>query len=311
MNSVDLKFFQAVVKASTIGGAAFALNTVQSNVTSRIKALEDEVGAPLFHRSRRGVTLTSVGMQLVPYAERISELLDEAKQVVTEREIPSGDLRIGAMETTAALRLPPILIEYSKACSVVDVQVETGPTEVLVTRVLNRELDGAFVAGPIDHIELIARPVVDEELVLISSPAVRTLDDIGGSTLAGMRVLAFRAGCAYRRRMDNFLANIGAVEVRWMELGTLDGIIGCVAAGVGIAMLPRAVVQQAAASGLVKMHAIPRNLRLATTMFIYRKGQYLPASLRSFIGVYEEVFSREAAKRDLPHTLKELVHARL
>ncbi|KAA1183073.1 LysR family transcriptional regulator [Rhizobium tropici] len=299
MNSVDLKFFQAVVKASSIGGAAFALNTVQSNVTSRIKSLEDEVGALLFHRSRKGVTLTAVGLQLVPYAERIGELLDEAKTVITERETPAGQLRIGAMETTAALRLPPILIEYSRLFPQVDVQVETGPTEALVSKVLNRELDGAFVAGPIEHAELVSEAVIVEELVLISSAATLTLDDIGRLiSSSGLRVLAFRAGCSYRRRMDGFLASIGAVDVRWMELGTLDGIIGCVAAGVGIAMLPRAVVEQAVSSGLVKVHPIPRVLSTATTMFIHRGGQYVPSALRSFMSVYDSIFSDEPHRVD-------------
>ncbi len=134
MNSVDLKFFQAVVRANSMGGAAEVLHTVQSNVTARIKSLEEEIGAPLFHRSRRGVTLTATGIQLVPYAERVGELLDEAKRVVTDRDTPSGLLRIGSMETTAALRLPPILIRYAEEYPEVDVLVEASPTEQLGQR---------------------------------------------------------------------------------------------------------------------------------------------------------------------------------
>ncbi|MFK0689117.1 LysR family transcriptional regulator [Mesorhizobium sp. IMUNJ 23033] len=301
MNSVDLKFFQAVVRANSIGGAAGALNTVQSNVTARIKSLEEEIGVLLFHRSRRGVTLTATGIQLVPYADRVGELLDEAKRVVTDRGTPSGVLRIGSMETTAAQRLPPILIRYAADYPDVDVQVEAGPTEQLVGEVVARKLDGAFVSGPIAHPELESIPIIEEELVVISSPRIRDLADL--KAMAGspaLKVLAFRSGCSYRRRMDAFLATWGVTNVRWMELGTMDGIVGCVAAGVGVAMLPRAAVQDAADSGQVIVHQLSDNLRLAATVFVTRSNEYLSAALLSFMTVASEAHSRPAQAQPVP-----------
>ncbi|NTH48934.1 LysR family transcriptional regulator [Agrobacterium rhizogenes] len=293
MNSVDLKFFQAVVRANSIGGAASVLHTVQSNVTARIKSLEEEIGAPLFHRSRRGVTLTATGIQLVPYADRVGELLDEAKRVVTDRSTPSGLLRIGSMETTAALRLPPILIRYAEDYPEVDVLVEAAPTEQLVSEVVARKLDGAFVSGPIAHPELQSLPIIEEELVVISSPGIREFSDLKALAASpALKVLAFRSGCSYRRRMDTFLAACGVTNIRWMELGTMDGIIGCVAAGVGVAMLPRGVVQAAAADGQVIIHQLPDNLRLATTVFVTRSDEYLSAALQAFMTVASEAHSR-------------------
>jgi LysR family transcriptional regulator, cell division regulator len=285
MNSVDLKFFHAVVQANSIGGAAFALNTVQSNVTARIKALEEEIGVPLFHRSRRGVTLTSTGNQLVPYATKIGELLIEAKKVVTDLETPSGRLKIGSMETTAALRLPPILIRYSQEYPDVDVQLETAPSGPLVNDVLLRNLDGAFVSGPIDHEELESIPIVEEELVIVSSNKVSSLREL--EILArspSLKILAFRAGCSYRRRMDAYLTECGAADIRWMELGTLDGIIGCVAAGVGLAMLPRSVVEEAISAGRLTAHRLPNKRGSAMTVFIRRRHEYSSAALQCFIG---------------------------
>ncbi|MGZ2427056.1 LysR substrate-binding domain-containing protein [Rhizobium laguerreae] len=301
MNSVDLKFFQAVVRANSIGGAAGVLHTVQSNVTARIKSLEEEIGAPLFHRSRRGVTLTATGIQLVPYAERVGELLDEAKRVVTDHGTPSGLLRIGSMETTAALRLPPILIRYAEEYPEVDVVVEASPTEQLVNEVVARKLDGAFVSGPIAHPELQSLSIIEEELVVISSPRVHELADLKAlAALPALKVLAFRSGCSYRRRMDTFLAACGVTNVRWMELGTMDGIIGCVAAGVGMAMLPRAVVQAAAADGRIIIHQLPDNLRSAPTVFVTRSDEYLSAALQAFMTVAFEAHSRPWPTRPEP-----------
>src|SRR5262249_44864629 len=152
--STDLNFFLAVATAGGIGRAASELNTVQSNVTQRIRALEAQLGVQLFHRSKKGVTLTSMGGRLLPYASRIRELFAEAQRAVKDEAAPGGELRIGSMETTAALRLPPLLTQYAIAYPNVDVQIETGPTAVLVESVLSRKLDGAFVSAPVNHIEL-------------------------------------------------------------------------------------------------------------------------------------------------------------
>ncbi len=279
MDSTDLIFFSAVVSAGAIGRAALALNTVQSNVTQHIQALELKLGAPLFHRSKKGVTLTSVGERLLPYADQIATLLREAERVAKDQTTPQGVLRVGSLETTAALRLPAILSAFASAHPQVDLQVETGPTGVLVEEVLGRRLDGAFVSGPVNHDDLVAIPMVEEELVVVTATAVATLDDLG----AGAKILAFRAGCSYRQRADEFLARHGLVGLRRMEMGTLDGIIGCVSAGVGFTLLPRAVVVVAATAGQVRLHELPPVARWSTTMFVRRGDAFLSAALRRFI----------------------------
>ncbi len=140
MNSADLKFFRAVADANSICGAAGPLNTVQSNVTTRIKALEDEIGMPLFHRSRKGVDAHAGRRSPPTYARRIGDLLAEAALAVADNVTPSGALNIGSLETTAALRLPPILVNYAQQYRDVDVHITTGPTEDLFEKVLRRQL---------------------------------------------------------------------------------------------------------------------------------------------------------------------------
>ena len=102
MNSIELGLFDAVAKAGSIGRAAERLNTVQSNVSQRVRAFEGRLGVTLFHRSKRGVTLTTVGTCLLPYATRVAELLEEARLVTRDAAMPGGGIRIGAMETVAA-----------------------------------------------------------------------------------------------------------------------------------------------------------------------------------------------------------------
>lgn len=285
MDSTDLNVFSAVAMAGGIGRAAIDLHTVQSNVTQRIRALETQLGVQLFHRSKKGVTLTSMGNRLLPYANRISELLAEARRAVKDEASPSGELRIGAMETTAALRLPPLLTNYAIAYPDVDVQIETGPTGILVDSVLSRKLDGAFVSAPVTHGELACKPIVEEELVLITPPMVASAQHLSKflASGSGRKVLVFRAGCSYRQRLSEYLAHRGFVDLRWMEMGTLDGIIGCVAASVGLSLIPRVVAESAERQGLIRLHPLPNGTGRATTLFVHRKDTFVSSALRAFI----------------------------
>ena len=220
MKGIELGVFAAVAKAGSIGRAAERLNTVQSNVTQRVRALEERLGVSLFHRSKRGVTLTTAGARLLPYATRIAELLEEARLVTRDGAVPGGELRIGAMETVAAFRLPPILGAYTALYPEVEVTLETGPTEHLIERVLRRHLDGAFAAGPVAHADLEATEVFDEELVLVTSPRVVSVEDLRRDSRRAGKIIAFRVGCSYRQRTEEFLARAGLLGLSRMEICT-------------------------------------------------------------------------------------------
>ena len=297
MNSTDLAFFAAVAECGGIGRAAAVLNTVQSNVTARIHGLEQALQAPLFYRGTRGVTLTRAGERLLPYATQVGRLLADARQAVLSDETPRGTLRVGSMETTAALRLPRLLATYASSFPEVDIELELGPTETLVTSVLERRTEAAFVAGPIGHEDLAAIPVLKEELVLIAGPKLLSHDDLI-ATLAskhGARVLVFRTGCSYRVRLDVFLAAHGLAHVRRIEFGTLDGIIGCIEAGMGVSMLPRIVAEPMERGGRVSIHPLPDQAGQTQTLLIYRKDSLLTAAFHSFVKTAHEVFGPRPA----------------
>ena len=298
MDSTDLSFFSAVASAGAIGRAALTLNTVQSNVTQHIRALELKLGAQLFHRSKKGVTLTSVGERLLPYADQIAILLREAERVATDQTTPQGILRIGSLETTAALRLPAILSAYASDHPQVDLQVATGPTGALVADVLERRLDGAFVSGPVQHDDLVATPMVEEELVVATANGIETLDALGAGAKIGAKILVFRAGCSYRQRTDEFLARHGLVGLRRMERATLHGCGGCVAAGGGFTRLPGAVVDTAAAAGGVRLHASPPEAAWSMTLFVRRGDAFVSAALRRFVDC---AAARTAGLRGISH----------
>ncbi len=294
MNSADLMFFAAVAEAGGIGRAATALNTVQSNVTARIRALEQALHTPLFYRGTRGVTLTRAGERLLPYATQVARLLADAEQAVLSDETPRGSLRLGSMETTAALRLPRLLTAYAALYPEVDIELELGPTEALIAAVLDRRVEGALVSGPISQEDLSTVPVLEEELVLVAGAHVHTHDAVVALLAARReaRVLVFRTGCSYRLRLEGFLAMHGLVHVRRIEFGTLDGIMGCVEAGMGVSLLPRGVAEPMQRTGRVSIHALPDSAGLAQTLLIYRKDSLLTAAFERFLDRIHLAFDR-------------------
>src|SRR3954468_4443468 len=98
MDAADLKVFETVARVGGITRAAAVLNTVQSNVTARVRFLAEELGVPLFHRHSRGVTLTEARQPLLPYAARIGQLLADARRAVEDDGKPKGMLTLGSLE---------------------------------------------------------------------------------------------------------------------------------------------------------------------------------------------------------------------
>src|SRR5215471_9332418 len=128
MDAADLRVFEAVARLRGMNRAANELNTVQSNVTARIQALEADVGVVLFDRHSRGVSLTQAGRRLLPFADRVARLLADARRAACDDGVPFGPLTIGSLETTAALHLTPLLAQFGTANPRVDLALRTGTT---------------------------------------------------------------------------------------------------------------------------------------------------------------------------------------
>jgi len=280
----DLLTFSTVARTGGITRAAEELNTVQSNVTQRVKALEAEIGTALFERHSRGMTLTGAGRRLLPYAQQMAALSREAVLAARDDGVPKGPLAIGSMETTAAVRLPALLAEFHRRFPAVRLSLRTAPTADLVAAVLDGSLDGAFVAGPIDHAELSAVTAFREELVLVTARRWSSLAALrAGTPESGPTALVFRTGCTYRQRLEQLFSEFGWPSAARFELGTLDGMIGCVAADMGVTLLPRAVVGRNDLSESITLHTLSAAQSAVDTLFIQRRSAHPYSALEGFM----------------------------
>ena len=283
MELAELEIFCAVVAEGGVTRAAERLNRVQSNVTTRIKQLEESIGVPLFVRDRRRMVLTAAGEALLDYAERILDLVQEARAAVAPQS-PRGRLRIGAMESAAASRLPGPLAEFHRRWPEVRLELSTAPTETLVAQVRGFKLDAALVAGPIGDPAFDATPLFKEELLLVtprSHRRVRAPEDVTLDTL-----IVFEQGCAYRRHAEAWFSGAGRGRRpgRTLELASYHAILACVAAGAGVAVVPRSVVDMQIRPHGFATHSLGKDGRIATYL-ISRREQYSSSflALRSLL----------------------------
>lgn len=288
-----LRIFKAVAEEGSVTLAATRLHRVQSNVSTRLTQLEESVGVALFHRHGRSLQITVEGTRLLAYADRLLQLADEAQVAMQPDQAPSGQLRIGSMETTAAARLPLVLAAFHRAHPAVDLLLETGPTDQMLAGVLAHRLEVALVAAPVQHAELAQQKVFAEELVLLTDcahPLVTSPHDVARRVL-----LVFRAGCAYRRRLETWFAEAGVATARTAEFGTFEAIIGCVAAGMGVALMPKEILRQRQLSTSIREHALPPAVALVETMLVWRSDVLHHPARNAFIGQFDNASTDQEA----------------
>ncbi len=275
MDLSALEIFRAVAAEGSVTRAAERLGRVQSNVTTRVQQLEEQLGATLFLREGRRMALTPAGTSLVAYADRLLALAEEARQAL-HPGTPGGRLRLGAMESTAAARLPAPLARLHAQWPGLQLELRTGPSRDLVDQVLAHTSDCALVAWPPPGVDPKApveiTPVFTESICIAlpaGHPPVERPGDLQVDTLA-----AFAPGCTYRRMGEDWMrAQRHGATPQVLELASYHAILACVAAGRCAGVVPQSVID------LMREPPALRWVPLAErgTVLVRRRGWQTPA----------------------------------
>jgi DNA-binding transcriptional LysR family regulator len=248
MDLSSLEIFCAVAKERSVNQAAQHAADVRSNDIAKVKQLEDELKVQLFLREGTRFALTPSGHQMLDYARRLLSLADEARRAMNP-DHPSGRLRIGAMESTAAARLPALLASYHSQWPLVGLEISVATSAELVEDAAGGRIDCAFVGDPglMGNTPFAARGLqatraYSEHMLLVlppHHPPARQPDDLKVRTLA-----AFSTGCTYRSALESWLGPLNEGERNWkvMEFDSYRSILACVAAGSCFAMCPKAIL---------------------------------------------------------------------
>lgn len=274
----ELETFRAVVEAGGVVRAASRMHRAPSSVTVRIRQLEASLGAKLFERNGRTLRLTAAGDVLLQYADRLLGLADEARAAVRLDSV-CGRLRLGAMESVAASRLPGPLAEFHGRYPDVTVELQTAPSRELITRLLAGALDAAIVGDEVDDARFTSLPLYQEELVLVAAagcPLPQNPKRLNGKTL-----LVFQGqGCAYRRRFEQWMQALRVVPSRVLEFGSYHAILASAAAGVGASLIPLSVLAIYAQQNALSWAKVPRRVAMLRTLLVMPASTHTSALTR-------------------------------
>ncbi|KAA0690192.1 LysR family transcriptional regulator [Neorhizobium sp. P12A] len=296
MNPRLLKTFQSVARHRNITRCAAELHLSQSAVSDQVQALEADLGAKLFLRSRGGLELTPAGEVLITYAEEILSLSQEARAAVASVAGSAGrGLTIGALETIARSKLPEWLTFFRGRHSDVAIRLKVAGSGDLIQQLDTGGIDVAFCfdQGRVDS-RLATRLVVKEPLVLITPVAGRsalqnpTLAELGSASFVATEV-----GCVYRALFERAFVDAGISSPKpAIEAGSIEAIAKLVGTGAGISLAPRLAVADALRRGELSEMPWPGAAQTASLVMVWRRRRVLPPALKLLLSAPADMFGR-------------------
>ena len=282
LDLLKLKTFRMVALTNSFTRAAIELGYSQSSVTTQIKALERELGAPLFDRFTKKVALTEVGQRMLEYAGRLLALADETKAAVGKHGKPAGPLKVSAPESLLIYRLPDLLRQYQVEYPSVHMDLSSlGDPRAQATAVLDGAVDIAFAAGDVVQSErLTIEHLGEEDILIVAAPhhSLAKAEVVTWDHLARTQVLLTGRTCGYRAVFEHAL-EVGPVQLsEAMELTSIEAVKQCAIAGMGVAVLPRtAIAHELAQRRLVPVRWNGAPLVAYTQMLRHRERWMTPA----------------------------------
>lgn len=274
-----LRTFLAVARHLNITRAAQDVHLAQSSVSDQIQALEAELGASLFSRSRQGLRLTPAGEALKPHAEDILALTDDARAAVdVAAGKTGGSVTIGALETIASAKLPRWLSSFRQAHPGIDLHLKVMGSGDLLRGVEAGAIDVAFCFDKGGADERLARRTVSAEPLVLIVPPGR---DLAPGALASVGFVATEPGCIYRHLFETALAAMGidAPKVA-VEAGSIGAIVRLVAAGAGIGVVPRLAAADALDRGEIVELPWPGPVGTAVLQMVWRRRRIQQPALK-------------------------------
>lgn len=293
LENFRLVVFRAVAEHLSFRKAAEQLFLTQPAVSLQIKALEEELGVPLFDRGGTHVQLTEAGSILLDYAQRVKALLEEADQALAARAGQhAGHLALGASTTIAQYVLPRLLTEFRNDHPRVQTTVISGNTEEIVDAVETQKISLGLIEGPAQRREVKTEPFLMDELVMVvpSSHEWAERTDIVPGEISGAALLMRERGSGTRRVVEIELERHGVKRSSLqivMELDSTEAIKSAVEAGLGVGFVSRwALAKDARLGTALKIVAID-GLRMRRNFLVtFRSGlepQGLPQEFRRFL----------------------------
>lgn len=292
MDVAQLKMFTAVAEEKSFTAAAERLHVSQSAVSRQLKLLEEELGTLLFHRGKRGASLTDSGHILLAAAHRIArEIQDVAAQISETQALQRGVLRIGGGMTVCLFILPKLLRKFRARYKDVDLHVTTGSTDAILRLLRSRDIEIALLTLPLVEPDLEVRPVLKEEMVVLTAPKhpLTRTRSVEPRVLARHPLILFEKGSNTRRAVDEFFLEQEIPVNVIMETENVDIIKSMVAAGLGVTIVPFGAIAHDVRAGRFAWARLRGHRLYRETGWVYLKSDYLPRALTEILRIFDEM----------------------
>ena len=292
MDVRQLEMFQAVAEAGSFTQAAQRLHVSQSAISRQVKLLEEELQGLLLHRGARQVTLTQAGELLLRLASRVQQDMQEvASQISETHELRRGTLTLAGGMTVCMFILPRLLKKYRSLYKRVDLRVVSGSSEELQGMLRSHEVDLALLTLPIVAKDLEVRPLLKEELVVVTAPGhplsrKRTVEP---GELGRFPLIVYEPGSNTRKVIDQFFIDQKIPMEIAMETENVEIIKAMVAAGLGITLVPYMAIAREARQRRFAYSRVRGRRLYRETGWVYLKSERVPRTVTEMLRVFDEL----------------------
>lgn len=288
-----LKYLLSLAERGSFTSAAKEHFVTQPAVSIALRKLEEELGQRLYHIEGRTVLFTQAGEIALEYARRLSKLETEFFQRMGDLEgLRRGRISLGTIDAASIYVLPEVFSRFRERFAGIEVKLEISSTMILVEKMDAGQLDLVIGTIPADAgREYEIFPIYSEPLLVIAPPGHPLADgaEVSAGSLTGHPFISFHEGSITRLIVERALAEKGVTPVNAMAIDSPEAIKHLVSSGLGLAVLPRRVVQGELGEGsLVALNV--KGLRIERKLgLILRSEHYISATARAFLGVMDEV----------------------
>ncbi len=286
MEMSQLRTFRAVAETLNFTRAAERLNLTQSAVSHQIKALEGELGEPLFIRAKRGVKLSQAGKTALEFVERILDETEALREKISGRErSQTGRVRVAAATQAFVHLFAPLFESFMDSHPGIDLSFRTTvTTEQTVADILNGAADVGFASIAVYSPNLQVTKLFEDELLLVVSKDHKLANKLAASVkeIQQEKLILFERGASIRRATDNFFNQIGVSPDLSLESNDTYFIKRMVERGLGASLLPAWAVKDEVLAGKLSKLQISGH-RLRRSVSLVSLGRFQPSPARAFI----------------------------
>lgn len=295
MDLRQLEILRAVADSGSFTSAGRQLHLSQSAVSRQILLLEDELNEQLFLRIGRKIRITPAGATLLRLSQRVIDDIEETRAGILEsQQTLNGSLRIVGGMTVCLYVIPPLLKEYRRLHPNVEVRVTPGATPRLIRRLRSGAADLGLLTLPVDDPNLVAVPVMREELLIATAPQhpLARRRQVTPSDLVRQPFVLFESGSNTRKSIDEFFAREQVNPRIVTETENVEIIKALVRIGMGITIIPYQAVAREVRAGTLCCARIAGQQLVRDTGWVYLRSARVPRAVQAMMQTLETLRPR-------------------